>query len=113
MGYVIVESEEYRAMSGRRHHLPRHSPAETGMLPLQEALAHRTVESPAGLIRRAHAECRNRKVLSVRFTNQLLFVNRLDVPVEVDGHLCGYRRCRLGRKGFGCRRCSQIRILAL
>lgn len=84
MGYVIMESEEYPAMSGGNTICVATVLLETGMVPMQEPVTHLTLESPAGLIR-LECECRDGKVLSVRFTNQPSFVYHLDAPVEVEG----------------------------
>lgn len=84
MGYVIMESEEYPAMSGGNTIAVATVLLETGMVPMQEPVTELTLESPAGLIR-LRCECRDGKVLSVRFTNQPAFVYQLDARVEVSG----------------------------
>jgi proline racemase len=84
MGYVIMESEEYPAMSGGNTICVATVLLETGMIPMQDPITYVTLESPAGLIR-LECECREGKVLSVRFVNQPSFVYHLDAPVEVDG----------------------------
>lgn len=84
MGYVIMESEEYPAMSGGNTICVATVLLETGMVPMQEPVTELTLESPAGLIR-LRCECRDGKVLSVRFVNQPAFVYHLDAQVEVAG----------------------------
>jgi proline racemase len=84
MGYVIMESEEYPAMSGGNTICVATVLLETGMLPMLEPITNLTLESPAGLIR-LECECRDGKVLSVRFVNQPSFVYHLDAQIEVDG----------------------------
>lgn len=84
MGYVIMESEEYPVMSGGNTIAVATVLLETGMVPMQEPVTELTLESPAGLIR-LRCECRDGKVLSVRFTNQPAFVYELDAKVEVPG----------------------------
>lgn len=84
MGYVIMESEEYPAMSGGNTIAVATVLLETGMVPMQEPVTELTLESPAGLIR-LRCECRDGKVLSVRFTNQPAFVYQLDARIEVPG----------------------------
>lgn len=82
MGYVIMEAEEYPVMSGGNTIAVATVLLETGMVPMQEPLTELTLESPAGLIRLS-CECRDGKVLSVRFINQPAFVYQLDARVEV------------------------------
>ena len=84
MGYVIMESEEYPAMSGGNTICVATVLLETGMVPMQEPVTELTLESPAGLIR-LRCECRDDKVVSVRFVNQPAFVYHLDAHVEVPG----------------------------
>ncbi|WP_284750834.1 proline racemase family protein [Arthrobacter sp. efr-133-R2A-120] len=84
MGYVIMEAEEYPVMSGGNTIAVATVLLETGMVPMQEPVTELTLESPAGLIR-LRCECRDGKVLSVRFTNQPAFVYELDAKVEVTG----------------------------
>lgn len=84
MGYVIMESQEYPAMSGGNTICVATVLLETGMVPMTEPVTELTLESPAGLIR-LHCDCRDGKVLSVRFVNQPAFVYHLDARVEVEG----------------------------
>jgi len=84
MGYVIMESEEYPAMSGSNTICVATVLLETGMVPMQEPVTELTLESPAGLIRLS-CICRDGKVISVRFLNQPAFVYHLDARVEVPG----------------------------
>jgi len=84
MGYVIMESEEYPAMSGGNTICVATVLLETGMVPMREPVTELTLESPAGLIR-LRCECRDGKVVNVRFVNQPAFVYHLDAKVEVAG----------------------------
>lgn len=84
MGFVIMESEEYPAMSGGNTICVATVLLETGMVPMQEPVTELVLESPAGLIT-LRCECRDGKVLSVRFLNQPAFVYHLDAHVEVEG----------------------------
>lgn len=84
MGYVIMESEEYPAMSGGNTICVATVLLETGMIQMVEPVTEMTLESPAGLIK-LRCECKDGKVLSVRFVNQPAFVYHMDAPVEVDG----------------------------
>ncbi|MCX4816497.1 proline racemase family protein [Streptomyces sp. NBC_01239] len=82
MGFVILESTEYPAMSGSNTMCVATVLLETGMLPMTEPVTELTLEAPAGLIK-VRCECRDGKVVSVRLTNQPAFVYHLQVPVEV------------------------------
>jgi proline racemase len=84
MGYVILESTEYPAMSGSNTICVATVLLETGMLPMAEPVTELALESPAGLIR-VRCECRDGKVLNVRFVNQPAFAYYLDARIDVDG----------------------------
>jgi len=84
MGYVILETTEYPAMSGSNTMCIATALLETGILPMVEPLTELTLESPAGLIRLVCA-CRDGKVTSVRLVNQPAFCYHIDAPVEVEG----------------------------
>jgi proline racemase len=84
MGYVILETTEYPAMSGSNTMCVATALLETGILPMVEPLTELTLESPAGLIRLVCA-CRDGKVTSVRLVNQPAFCYHIDAPVEVEG----------------------------
>jgi proline racemase len=84
MGYLILESTEYPAMSGSNTMCVATVLLETGMLPMSEPTTFLTLESPAGLID-VDCDCRDGKVVRVRLTNQPAFVYHLDAAVEVEG----------------------------
>ncbi|MBL0373949.1 proline racemase family protein [Rhizobium sp. KVB221] len=84
MGYVILESTEYPAMSGSNTMCVATVLLETGILPMQEPVTQLTLESPAGLIR-VHCECKDGKVTSVKLVNQPAFCYHLDAKIEVEG----------------------------
>lgn len=84
MGFVVLESTEYPAMSGSNTMCVTTVLLETGILPMVEPVTHLTLEAPAGLIK-VEAECSNGKVTGVRFTNQPAFVYHQDVEFELDG----------------------------
>ena len=84
MGYLILESTEYPAMSGSNTMCVATVLLETGMIPMTEPITRLTLESPAGLIG-VECDCRDGKVLRVRLTNQPAFVYHLDTEIEVDG----------------------------
>jgi proline racemase len=83
LGYVILESTEYPAMSGSNTMCVATVLLETGMLPMAEPVTELVLESPAGLIR-VHCECRDGKVIRAKLYNQPAFVyyqrEAIDVP---------------------------------
>jgi len=82
MGYVILESTEYPAMSGSNTICVATVLLETGILPMCEPTTELVLESPAGLIT-ATCDCRDGKVERVRFVNQPAFCYHLDATVKV------------------------------
>lgn len=81
-GYVVMESEEYPAMSGSNTICVATVLLETGMVAMTEPVTRLSLESPAGPIELI-CECREGKVTAVRFVNQPAFAYVLGVPVEV------------------------------
>ena len=84
LGYVILESTEYPAMSGSNTMCVATVLLETGMLPMVEPVTELVLESPAGLIR-VHCECRGGKVLRAKLFNQPAFVYHSQVGIDVPG----------------------------
>jgi proline racemase len=84
LGYVILETTEYPAMSGSNTICVATALLETGMVPMTEPVTEFTLEAPAGLIH-LRCECRDGKVTKVRFTNQPAFAYHLSAPIEVEG----------------------------
>ncbi|MGE8064935.1 proline racemase family protein [Pseudomonas sp. NPDC089569] len=84
MGYVILETTEYPAMSGSNTMCVATVLLETGILPMHEPVTQLTLESPAGLIR-VRCECKDGKVTSVRLVNQPAFCYHRDRHIEVPG----------------------------
>lgn len=84
MGYVILESTEYPAMSGSNTICVATVLLETGIVPMTEPVTELTLEAPAGLIR-LRCECRDGKVTSVRLVNQPAFCYHRDAMIEVEG----------------------------
>lgn len=81
-GYVVMESTEYPAMSGSNTMCVATVLLETGMVPMIEPVTNLVLEAPAGLIR-LRCQCRDGKVIQVRFLNQPAFVYQLDATIEV------------------------------
>ena len=84
MGYIILESMEYPAMSGSNTICVATVLLETGILPMSEPTTELVLESPAGLIS-VTCDCRDGKVERVRFVNQPAFCYHLDAIVNVPG----------------------------
>lgn len=84
MGFVILESTEYPAMSGSNTMCVATVLLETGILPMQEPVTNLVLESPAGLIR-VRCECADGKVTQVKLVNQPAFCYYLDRQIEVPG----------------------------
>lgn len=84
MGYVILETTEYPAMSGSNTMCVATVLLETGILPMHEPVTQLTLESPAGLIK-VLCECKDGKVTSVRLVNQPAFCYYRDRHIEVAG----------------------------
>jgi proline racemase len=84
LGYVIMEAAEYAPMSGSNTICTVTAILETGILPMREPVTELTLETPAGLVD-VTCQCRDGKVLQVKFTNVPSFVQHLDAPVEVAG----------------------------
>lgn len=84
MGFVILETTEYPAMSGSNTMCVATVLLETGILPMREPVTELVLEAPAGLIR-LRCECRDGKVISVRLVNQPAFCHYLDSHIEVPG----------------------------
>ncbi|MFD1213008.1 proline racemase family protein [Arthrobacter sp. GCM10027362] len=84
MGYIILESTEYPAMSGSNTMCVATVLLETGMLPMTEPVTRVVLESPAGPIR-VEATCSNGKVERVKLVNQPAFVYHRDAKIDVPG----------------------------
>lgn len=82
MGYVILESTEYPAMSGSNTMCVATVLLETGILPMTEPVTELVLESPAGLIT-VTCDCKDGKVTKARLVNQPAFAYHLDIPVQV------------------------------
>jgi proline racemase len=84
LGYIILESMEYPAMSGSNTMCVATVLLETGMLPMSEPTTELTLESPAGLIT-VTCDCKDGKVERVRFVNRPAFCYHLDATIDVPG----------------------------
>jgi proline racemase len=84
MGYIILESTEYPAMSGSNTICVATALLEMGIIPMRVPFTELVLEAPAGVIN-VRCTCRDGKVQAVRFTNQPAFVYYLDADINVDG----------------------------
>ncbi len=81
-GYVIMEHNEYPAMSGTNTICVATVLIETGMVEVVEPVTRFTLEAPAGLIE-IRARVEGGKARSITFRNVPAFAVHLDVPLEV------------------------------
>ena len=83
VGYVIMETAEYCAMSGSNTMCTATALLETGMIPMREPVTEFVMEAPGGLIRIA-ARCEGGRCREIKFTNQPAFVVGLDISLAAD-----------------------------
>ncbi|MEV0742141.1 proline racemase family protein [Streptomyces sp. NPDC050549] len=84
VGYIILESTEYPAMSGSNTMCVATVLLETGVLPMTEPVTHLTLEAPAGLIR-VECQCADGKVRRVKLVNRPSFVHHRSADLDVPG----------------------------
>ncbi|WP_307841111.1 proline racemase family protein [Streptomyces endocoffeicus] len=84
MGFIILESTEYPAMSGSNTMCVATVLLETGMLSMSEPVTNLVLESPAGLIK-VECQCANGKVERVKLVNQPAFVYHKSASLDVPG----------------------------
>ncbi|CDR01628.1 proline racemase family protein [Streptomyces iranensis] len=84
MGFIILESTEYPAMSGSNTMCVATVLLETGILPMAEPVTDLVLESPAGLIK-VECHCANGKVERVKLVNQPAFVYHKTASLDVPG----------------------------
>lgn len=84
IGFIILESIEYPAMSGSNTMCVATVLLETGMLPMTEPVTNLVLESPAGLIP-VECECTDGKVVRAKLVNQPAFVYRKSATIDVPG----------------------------
>lgn len=83
-GFLIMESDEYAAMSGSNTICTVTVMLETGMIPMQEPITTFSLDTAAGLVG-ITAECEGGKCRTVQFRNVPSFVWALDQAVNVPG----------------------------
>jgi trans-L-3-hydroxyproline dehydratase len=84
-GFIIMEPTEYPAMSGSNTICTATVLLETGMVEMREPETVVRLETPGGVVE-VRAACREGRCESVELTNVACFADRLDAPLEVEGH---------------------------
>lgn len=85
IGLITMEPTEFVPMSGSNLICAVTVALETGIVPMREPETVVAVDTAAGPVR-ARATCRDGKCESVEFANVPCLVDRLDAPLEVEGH---------------------------
>ncbi|KAF7593563.1 hypothetical protein BBP40_011183 [Aspergillus hancockii] len=83
-GFIIMESEEYPAMSGSNIICTATVLLETGMVKMQEPTTRLSLDTAAGLVP-VVADCEDGRCKAISFDNVPAFVFALDVEVDVPG----------------------------
>lgn len=83
-GMIVIESDNYPAMSGSNLICTVTVVLESGMVPMQTPVTVLCVDTPAGLVR-VRAQCEGGKCRRVEFQNVPSFVMHQRKPVEVQG----------------------------
>ena len=84
-GYIIMEPTEYAAMSGSNTICVATVLLETGIVEMEEPETKMRMEAPGGVVD-ILAKCKDGRCESVELTNVPSFADRLDAPLEVEGH---------------------------
>ncbi len=85
VGFVIMEPCHNPPMSGSNAMCVATVVLETGIVAMTEPETALTMEAPGGLVA-VRARCADGRVEAVTLTNLASFVDRLDAPLELDGH---------------------------
>ena len=83
-GWIIMEPEDTPPMSGSNAMCVATVLLETGLVPMQEPETEIVLEPPGGLIK-VRVTCREGRAERVTVINVPAFVDRLDVPIEIEG----------------------------
>ena len=84
MGFIIMEPADTPPMSGSNSICVSNVLLETGMVEMVEPETKLVLEAPGGLVE-VRAQCADGKVKSITITNLPSFVDKLGVPLKVDG----------------------------
>ena len=85
MGFIIMEPEDTPPMSGSNCICVATVLLDTGIIPMIEPVTHLKLEAPGGLIE-ITAHCNNGKANRITLRNVASFADRIQVPLEVEGH---------------------------
>lgn len=85
VGFLIMEPCHTPPMSGSNSMCVATVVLETGIVPMVEPVTELLMEAPGGLVP-VRARCQDGKVQSVTVTNLASFADRLDAPLEIEGH---------------------------
>ncbi len=85
MGFIIMEPEDTPPMSGSNCICVATVLLDTGIIPMIEPVTHLKLEAPGGLIE-IKAHCNNGKANRITLRNVASFADRIQVPLEVEGH---------------------------
>jgi proline racemase len=84
VGYIIIETAEYCAMSGSNTICTATAALEAGIVPMTGDVTKFGMEAPGGLIE-ITADTRGGRAREIEFRNQPAFVCHLDAPIQVEG----------------------------
>src|SRR5436190_375001 len=85
MGFIIMEPEDTPPMSGSNCICVATVLLDSGIIPMVEPVTHLKLEAPAGLVE-ITAQCSNGKANRITLRNVPSFADRLQVPLEIEGH---------------------------
>ena len=85
MGFIIMEPEDTPPMSGSNCICVATVLLDTGIVPMVEPVTHLKLEAPGGLID-ITAHCSSGKATRITLRNVASFADRLQVPLEMEGH---------------------------
>ena len=85
MGFIIMEPEDTPPMSGSNCICVATVLLDTGIIPMVEPVTHLKLEAPAGLVE-ITAHCQGGKATRITLRNVASFADRLQVPLEIEGH---------------------------
>lgn len=85
MGFLIMEPVHTPPMSGSNAICVATVCLETGLVAMVEPITEFYLEAPAGLVA-VRAFCQDGKATSIEITNVASFADRLDAPLEIEGH---------------------------
>lgn len=82
--FIIMEPEDTPPMSGSNSICVSTVLLDSGIIPMVEPVTELTLEAPGGLVR-VRADCKDGKAERITVQNLPSFVDKMDVPLAVDG----------------------------